>query len=218
MKPVDYLKVLLRRWWVIVLVMVIAGGSAYLLTRRQAAVYRSTQLILIQPSRSDFGLTEASRLLLEPAVVYLNSTLRAQDIIDDLELPMTAQELKENTTIASDSLRMVIQVDVDTPDPQMGNDIAEAWGQEYVDFRREQNQQVARADRVEAILPDVPVSEQIAPQPLFSGVAGIILGLLLGVILVFVMEFLESGVIRRRDDLEKAVDHVSVLATIPDND
>lgn len=215
MRFMDYVMVVVRRWWVIVLVAVIAAGSAFILSRSQPAVYRSTQLILIQPSRSDFGLTEASRLLLEPAVVYLNSTLRAQEIIDDLELPVTAQDLKDRTTIAADNLRMVIQVDVDMPDPELANRVAQGWGQTLVEYRRQQNQTVAREDRVEALLPDVPQARQIAPQPLINGIAGGILGLLLGIVLVFVLEFLESGVVRRRDDLERGLG-VTVLASIPE--
>lgn len=215
MRFMDSVMIVVRRWWLIALVVVIAAGSAYVISRSQSDVYRSTQLILIQPSRSDFGLTEASRLLLEPAVVYLNSTLRAQEIIDALELPFTAQELKDRTTIASDSLRMVIQVDVDMPDPTLGSRVAVAWGEALVEYRRQQNQTAAREDRVVAVLPDVPQSRQIAPQPLIAGIAGAVLGLLLGIVLAFVLEFLESGVIRRRDDLERSAG-VSVLASIPD--
>lgn len=214
MRLVDYVMIVVRRWWVIALLVLLAAGSAYVLTSRQPAVYRSTQLILIQPSRSDFGLTEASRLLLEPAVVYLNSTLRAQEIIDELELPITAQALTERTTIASDSLRMVIQVDVDMPDPEMGARIAQAWGQRLVEYRQQQNQAVAREDRVVALLPDVPQTRQIQPQPLINAIAGALLGLLLGVVLVYVIEFLESANIRRRDDLERAAG-IPVLTSIP---
>jgi capsular polysaccharide biosynthesis protein len=215
MRFMDSLMIVVRRWWLIALVVIIAAGSAYVISRSQPDVYRSTQLILIQPSRSDFGLTEASRLLLEPAVVYLNSTLRAQEIIDALELPFTAQDLKDRTTIASDNLRMVIQVDVDMPDASLGSRVAKAWGDALVEYRRQLNQIAEQADRVVAVLPDVPQSRQIAPQPLISGIAGAVLGLLLGIVLAFVLEFLESGVIRRRDDLERSA-RISVLASIPD--
>ncbi len=214
MKLTDYLGIVVRRWWVIALVMLMAAGSAYVVSSRQPAVYRATQLILIQPSRSDFGLTEASRLLLEPAVVYLNSTLRAQEIIDALQLPFTAQDLTERTTIAADSLRMVIQVDVDMPDPDMAAQVAQGWGQRLVEYRQQQNQTVAREDRVVALLPDVPQTTQIQPQPLIITVAAALLGLLVGVVLVYGLAFLESGNIRTRDDLERHVG-LSVMASIP---
>jgi len=214
MKLTDYVGIVVRRWWVIALVVLIAAGSAYVVSSRQPAVYRATQLILIQPSRSDFGLTEASRLLLEPAVVYLNSTLRAQEIIDELQLPLTAQNLTERTTIASDSLRMVIQVDVDMPAPDLAARVAQGWGQRLVEYRQQQNQTVAREDRVVALLPDVPQTAQIQPQPLIVTVAAALLGLLVGVMLVYGLAFLESGHIHTRDDLELRVG-VSVMASIP---
>ena len=103
----DALMIVARRWWVVVLLMVIAGGSTYVLSKRQTPIYRSTQLVLVQPSRSDFGLTEASRLLLNPLVVYLDSSRIAAKIIDDLQLPYTPQQLMESKTIAPDTLRMV---------------------------------------------------------------------------------------------------------------
>lgn len=209
----DYVMALTRRWWLIALLVVASAISAYALTSRQPAVFRATQLILIQPSRSDFGLTEASRLLLEPAVVYLSSTLRAQEIIDDLELPMTGQQLRDDTTIAADSLRMVIQVDVDAPTPDMASRIAQRWGQTLVEYRRQLNQTAAREDRVVALLPDVPQVRQTAPQPALNALAAAILGLLIGVVLVIALDYLESGMIRRREDLERI--DIAVLAHIP---
>ncbi len=214
MRFTDYALIVLRRWWLIALLMLIAAGSAYVLSSRQPAVYRSTQLILIVPTRSDFGLTEASRLLLEPNVVYLDSSLRASAIIDDLALNMTPQQLTEAATIAADSQRMVIQVDVDTPDPDTSARIAEAWGQQLVEYRRQQNQRAAQSDRVEAVLPDVPSTRQVAPEPVFNAVAGAILGLILGLVLAFVLEFIESAVIRSRADLERGAGLV-VLSSIP---
>jgi capsular polysaccharide biosynthesis protein len=214
MRLSETLMIVLRRWWLVALLGLIAAGSTYVLTSRQQPVYRSTQLVLIQPSRSDFGLTEASRLLLNPMVVYLRSSQIAASIIDELQLPYTPLQLLDNTTIAPDTLRMVIQVDVDSTDPEIGQSVARAWGQTLIDYRAQQNQIAAREDRVLAILPDVPSSSQIAPQPLFNAVAAALLGVLIGVALCFLLEFIESAVIRRRQDLERA--NLAVLASVPD--
>ncbi|KXK48304.1 MAG: hypothetical protein IT298_10715 [Chloroflexi bacterium] len=209
----DYLRALARRWWLIVLVAVIAAVGAYVLTSRQPAVYRSTQLVLIQPSRADFGLTEAGRLLLNSMVVYLDSSLIAQQIIDDLQLPTNAQTLMDNKTIAPDTLRLVVQIDVDNGDPAAGEAIAEAWGQALVDYRSRQNQTVAREDRVLALLPDRPTTTQVAPQPMLLTAAAAVLGLIVGVALALALESVESVIVRRREDFR--ADGINLLAVVP---
>lgn len=214
MNLTEYIRILWRRGWIMLLLAVIAGSTAFLLTRQQTPVFRATQLVLIQPSRTDFGLTEASRLLLNPAVVLLDSREIAEEIIEDLQLDMTPGQLKGDVTIAADQLRLTVQIDVNSTDSALASDVARAWGQRLVDFRAAENQTARREDRVNAIMPDEPSIGQIAPRPRLTGLAGAILGLLLGGVIVFVLEFLESGVIRRREDVESQVE-LEVLAMIP---
>lgn len=217
MRLVDYLQVLLRRWWIIALFTLITAGSAYAISTQLTPVYRATQLVLFQPSRADLGLTSAMRLLLDSSVVYLQSSFIASDIIEELQLSNTPDELMANVTIASDSLRLVVQIDYDTTDAIIGADIAEAWGQALVDFRRQQNELNAQEDRVIALLPDEPDSYLLAPVPWVNALAGALLGLLLGILLVFLLEYFESAVVRHRDDLERFME-IPVLAAIPKHD
>ena len=214
MKLSEYVRILVRRGWLMLLLAAIAGGSAYTLSKGQDPVYRSSQLVLVQPSRTDFGLAEASRSLLEPLVVYLNSEIRAEQVIETLQLDMTPGQLKSSVTIASDKFRMVIQIDVDNADGEVANRIASAWGQVLVDYRNEQNQLVRREDRVNALLVDYPRYHQQSPKPKINAIAGAILGFLVGAAMVFVMEYLESSIIRRNEDLERMVE-IPVLASIP---
>lgn len=216
MQLTDALMIVVRRWWVVLLLALIAAGSTYLLSSAQPPVYRATQLVLLQPSRSDFGLTEASRLLLNPLVVYLDSSQIAAQIIDDLQLPYTPEDLMARKTIAPDTLRMVIQIDVDLEDMAAAEAVARAWGGALVEYRNEQNQQAAREDRVLAVLPDVPVIQQIAPQALLNTAAALILGLILGIVAAFGVEAVERLVVRRRADLNQLT--LPVLASIPGRD
>ncbi|MBK8138775.1 MAG: hypothetical protein IPK52_23670 [Chloroflexi bacterium] len=213
MRLTDYTRVLVRRWWVILLLTVLAAAGTYVLSSRQPAEYRSTQLVLIQPSRADFGLTEAGRLLLNSMVVYLNSSIIAQQIIDDLQLTTTSDALLSKVTLAPDTLRLVVQIDVDSTDIETGEAVAEEWGRALIDYRNRQNQTVAREDRVLAMLPDKPSTSQVAPQPVLLTVAAAVLGLILGIALAFALDFIESAVIRRREDF--AAGDLPLLAAIP---
>ncbi len=214
MNLTEYLRILIQRGWILILLAVITGSTAYLVSREQTPEYRASQRVIIQPSRPDLGLSEASIRLLEPLVAIINSEQVAQEIIDDLRLDMTAGELKGNATIAADQLRMIIQIDVDSTDQEVAQAVASAWGQKLKDYRDEQNQTVNREDRVDAIISDFPAVSQIAPRPLLTGIAGGILGLIIGGLIIFALEFVESAIVRRREDLERNL-QIPVLSTIP---
>lgn len=213
----EYVRILLRRGWIFVLLAVIAAGSAYAFSRQQAPVYRATQNVVIQPSRADLGLAEASVRLLNSLVAIIDSEQRAQIIIERLALDLVPGELMSMTTIAADQFRLVIRIDVEGGNQSEAFDIARAWGQSLVDYRDEQNALARREDRVFAIMPDLPQMAQVAPKPTVNAIAGGILGLLVGGVIVFVLEYLESSVVRRREDLERSL-KVDVVATIPDFD
>jgi capsular polysaccharide biosynthesis protein len=63
-------------------------------------------------------------------------------------------------------------------------------------------------------LQDVARYTLLRPRPLINAAAGAILGLLLGGIIVFVLEYLESSIVRSREDVERSLD-IPVLAAIP---
>jgi capsular polysaccharide biosynthesis protein len=217
MNLLDYGRVLWRRGWIVLLVAALAAGSAYFLSTRQQPVYRSTQKVLIQPSRSDFGLTESSRLLLNNLSLYLDSTFTAAKVIDALQLDMRPDALKGSVTIVPNQLSLSIEIGVDLPDGELANRVAKAWGEQLVEFRNVENQKVRREDQVNAILQDNPTYSLLRPRPAINALAGALLGLLVGGMVVFVLEYLESSVVRRREDLERALE-TPVLASIPKND
>lgn len=217
MNLLEYGRILWRRGWIMVLLAVIAAASAYFLSSRQTPIYRSTQLVLIQPSRNDLGLTEATTRLMESYVVYLNSSDRAQEVINTLNLDMLARDLQSKATIAANRNNLTVQIDIDLPDGELANDVARTWGNLLVQYRTAENQTVRQEDRIDALLPDGARYRLLQPNILINTLAGAIIGFLLGGILVFVLEYLESSVVRRREDIERQLD-LPVLASIPHSD
>ena len=215
MNLIDYGRILLRRGWIVVLLAVIAAGGAYLYSKGQQPIYRSIQKVLIQPTRLDLSLTTSSQELLNSLSVYLDSTFIAQKVIDDLQLDMTPDQLKAAVDIEPVPISISIEISVDLPDGEVANRVAKEWGQQLVLYRDEQNQKVTRQDQVFAVLQDNPTYTLYEPKPSIYALAGGILGLLLGAILIFVLEYLESSIVRRREDVERVLE-MPVLATIPD--
>jgi capsular polysaccharide biosynthesis protein len=211
----DYVRILVRRGWVALLLAILAGGVAFVLSSQQQPVFRSTQTVLIQPSRFDLGLAEATNRLLESNVQYLDSTLRAQTIIERLRLDMTPQQLKGITTITANQNQLTVQIDVDLYSGELANNIAREWGNLLIQFRNEQNQTSRQEDRVNAILQDNPTYSLLRPRPPVNGIAGAVLGFLLGFGVILVLEFVDNLVVRSRADVERQLD-LPVLASIPD--
>lgn len=215
MNLIDYGRLLVRRGWIIVLLAIIAAGSAYVLSTRIQPVYRATQLVLIQPSRNDLGITESTLRLMNSYVVYLKSTERAQQVINNLQLDMLAGDLNGNATIQASRDNFTVQIDVDLTDAGIAGRVANEWGQLLVRYQETENQTRRQEDRIRALLPDGPSVGLLRPRPTINAAAGAVIGIVLGAVIVFVLEYLESSVIRRRDDLERVLE-IPVLATIPD--
>lgn len=212
----DYVRIVVRRGWIVILLAAIAAVSAYFLSSQQDPIYRATQIVLIQPSRTDLGLAEATNRLIENNVQYLDSTLRAQEVIEQLRLDMTPQQLKGISTITANRNNLTVQIDVDLYSGDLANDIAREWGNLLIQYRNEQNQIARREDRVFAALQDNPSYALLRPRPRINAVAGGVLGVLIGGVLILGLEFLESSVVRTRDDLERTLD-MTVLGSIPDH-
>ena len=215
MNLVEYGRIILQRGWIMLLLAVLAAGGAFLLSQLMTPVYRSTVQVLIIPSRSDFGLTQAAVQLLNNRVAYLQSDVVANNIIDELSLDMEAGFLRSRTIISPNRDALTIQIDVDMEDPAVGNQLATAWGLALVRWQEELNQEAQRLDRIRAQLQDNPRESLLRPNTRINVAIGAVAGLFLGAIIIFLLEFIESNVIRRREDIER-ISKLKVLAVIPE--
>lgn len=213
MNLMDYGRILMRRGWIVLLLAVLGAGSAYFFSTQQTTIWRATQRVLVQPIRADLSLTQSAKSLLAQYAAYLDSEFMAQRVIDKLRLDMTPATLMGMVEIAPIDLSLQIQIDVDMPQAEVAGAVAREWGLLLVDFRNRENQAALRQDRILAELQDNPAISLVQPRPTIYAAAGAVLGALVGALIVLVLEFLESNIIRRREDLERA--DLSVLASIP---
>lgn len=216
----DYGRILLRRGWIPVLLAVLAAGAAFAFSQFITPVYRSTQTILLVPSRSDFGLTQAVVQNLNNRVAFLRSDLVAQGIIDQLQLDMSPGELRSYTEFTAVRDNLTIQVDVDMPAPdaptadRLINPIAAGWGTALIQYQNDLNQRARSEDRITAQIQDNPKISLLRPNTRINVILGGLIGLFLGAVIVFVLEYVESGIVRDRRDIER--DGLRVLASIPE--
>jgi capsular polysaccharide biosynthesis protein len=216
----NYLRILWRRGWIMVVLAVVTAAAAFgfsLIIRERAPIYQSTARILVQPARTDLGQAQAAKQLLGPYEVWLNSTYRAQDVIDNLQLDMTPGELLNDMRVTSDIDQLVLKLEIENPDGDVANDIAREWAQLFIQWRDEKNQEVQRQDRIDAELADDPVYAIERPKVAINTAAGGILGFLVGLAIVFVLEYIESGIVRSPEDVNRYLD-LPLLAAIPGSD
>jgi capsular polysaccharide biosynthesis protein len=216
---VEYIRIFSKRWWIILVLLTGTAASAYLFSKLQKPIYQSTMQVTVLPARNDYGLAQTTKQLLRAYVSIIDSKTWAAQILrhfeqNGLPLDLTAEQLKGNVLIASYEDKNVIQIDVRDYDGEQANRIAKAWAEEFKIWRDQENAKVRKEDRVDVYLGDDPVYEQYRPQTKINVIAGAILGLLLAGILIFCLEWIESGIFRTPQDIERRLG-LTLLAAIP---
>ncbi len=211
----DYVRILRKRWWIIVLAVVVTTGSAVVFSELQHPQYTSTAEVIINPARPDFGAAQAANILLRPYMTVADSYEWAQDVIDELQLPMTPERLRANTHFAAEIDRMVIKIEVEDYDGDQANDIARTWANLLLQWREEENTRLRKEDRVEAILRDQPrYSQSWPPSTKIMLAAGVLFGLAIAGVIIFFQEWLEVGIIHTPQDIERQLGLI-VVGAIP---
>jgi capsular polysaccharide biosynthesis protein len=210
----DYVRILRRKGWIILVVAILTALAAFGFSKMQTEVYKSTLNLLVRPSRTDFGQSQAAKELLKTYEVWLYSSYRAQAVIDELQLDMTAQELLGDVEVASDNFSFMVSLAVENTDPNLANDIARTWGNQLIQWQVQENDKNRQEDRITIEFRDDPQVSLDRPNTKINTLAAFIFGALIGVILIFFLEWLESGVIQRGDDVERFLE-IPVIGTIP---
>lgn len=210
----DYLRILRQRGWVIVAMAVLTAVAAFGFSKMQTELYESNLKMLVLPSRTDFGQAQAAKELLRSYEQWLYSRYRAQAVINELQLDMTAEALLSDMKVASDNASFVIQMTVENSDPNLANDIATAWGNLLIQWQTANNDKLQKEDRITIEFLDDPQAGLSRPNTKINTAAGFVFGALVGVIVVFALEWVESGIVRRTEDVERYLD-IPVIGSIP---
>lgn len=214
---IEYFRVFWRRGWILVLSAALTACSALVFSIVQTPVYKSTVDVLVQPARTDFGLTQSAKLLLDSYVAFLDTETSAAQVIDVLQLDTLPKTLRGDVRIAAEAQRFLIRIEVENENGNLANDIARHWAQLLVQWRNDENQKQRREDRVTAVILDDPRYDLDHPRKGINSAAGAVLGVLIGVAVVLVLEYLEAGIVRTRKDVEYFLG-MSVLGSIPTHD
>jgi len=185
-----YARIILRRWLLIVALAVVAAAAAFGYASRAPRIYRAMAQLSVTPSIIEYFTGEAVQRLMSNYALQLGSKLFAAQIGERLQPAETADQLagKVHAIAVPSEYRIAIQVD--DPDPQRAQAIANAAASAFVDkIQRE----AAGRDRYDitvqplewADLPATPIS----PRPKRDALGAGVLGAVIGVALAFLLEF-----------------------------
>ncbi len=210
-----YLHILRKRGWIILLTAVIAGAAAFGFSKLQKPIYRAQILVSVLPARADWGLSNSTKDLLRNFQTNLLTHRMAQKVIDQAQLDMNSYELLAEVEANPEPDRFLIGIVAKDADPQTAIEIVQTLAQSFVDERETWNQQQDKGDRIDVTIVDNARDAPLwRPNTRLNALVGLLLGALVGVLIVFLLEWLESGVIRSPEDAERALG-LSVLGAIP---
>jgi capsular polysaccharide biosynthesis protein len=170
--------------------------------------------LFIQPARTDFGLTQSAKQLLSSYIGIIFNKRNADVVRADLGLDYSPDRIFNSTKVADDSARFAVQIEVRDYDGDVANRIAKQWALLFVDWRNTENAKQRREDRVDAILGDEPVYSQDYPRTSVNTIAGGILGGMVGLMIVIVLEWSQSDILRKESDIERKL-ALPVIGAIP---
>lgn len=212
----EYLRILWQRGWIIIVMAVVTTASAVAFSFVQPTVYRSTIFLNVIPARLDLGLTESIKSMMRNYAGNIRSNTTLQEVINRTGQDMTPETLRGNVAASPIMEDYVIQVDVKSGDPQVAQLMAQTIGVVFEERIKAQMLDQDVRDRLKVEKRDDAAPPVIhSPKKMINALAGGVFGVLLGVLVVLGLEWVESGIIRSADELERAAS-TAVLGVIPE--
>jgi capsular polysaccharide biosynthesis protein len=212
----QYARVFWKRGWIIILLAALTALSAIAFSKLQTPIFKSSVSLSVYPTRpSDYGQTLAIKNLLRLYVRQLQSPFITQQVIDKLQLDVTPEKFLTFVNFNADEADLVITIEARHPLSANAPKIAQTLSETFVSFHNQENLQIDQRDRIlVGLLNNATSPELFSPKTSVNAAAGAILGVLIGVIIVFVLEWLESDVVRTTEDVERYLG-VPALGLIP---
>jgi capsular polysaccharide biosynthesis protein len=183
-------------------------------------IYQASTQILINQAKSEQAVFSPSDVqtnlqLINTYNVIIKSPVILDKVVEDLDLKMTAAELNEKITVASEKDSQVVNVTVQDSDAtvaaQIANKTADVFQKEIASIMNVDNVSIlAKADVTENPAP-------IKPRPLLNVAIALVVGLMAGVGIAFLLEYF-NNTIKNEQDVEKilGLPILGIIATIDD--
>lgn len=216
----QYWDVLRKRWMIVVALPIIAaltsGVISYFMLK---PVYQASTTLIVGKKASEAGLAAAQMLdnnvllanqqLAKTYATIAQSRTVEQNVLKDLNLPLTVQGLDSMISINPVKTTEILEIMVTNTNPELAATIANTMATEFSKAVIE----IKKVDSVSivdtAVTPDRPVK----PNKRLNVLIAFVVGLMASVGMVFLLEYLDNTV-KTSEDVEKLLG-IPVLGVIP---
>lgn len=216
----QYWEVLRKRWIIVIALPLIAALTSGIISFYVIKpVYQASTTLIVGKKASEEGL--AALQMLDNSVLQANLQLAKtyaaiaqsrtveQNVINDLNLPLTVAELDEMISINPVKTTEILEISVLNTDPELAaaiaNSMASQFSKAVVDIKKVDSVSIVDS----AMTPINPVK----PNKQLNVLIAFIVGLMASVGLVFLIEYMDNTV-KTSDDVEKLLG-IPVLGVIP---
>ena len=211
----DILFILKKYAWIIILVAVLMAVAAYAYTVTMVVpMYSSTTRMMIKeltPEAQTVYSDSTSRIMLvNNCIEVLSGTEVMQEVVDELRLDMTPEELQKLVSISSPADTQALTISVVHPDPEMAKKLADKIGEIAEETLAKDIGVATLTTYQQAKTPKAPIS----PNPIKNTVMGGFLGGFFAAAIAILIRFINNR-IYTPEDAEKALG-LTVFAAIPE--
>lgn len=218
----DYFRIARRRRWLIALVFAACAGLALLYSSTRPPVYEATAKVFIGPRTVDkSNVADAlqeltfSRDFLASYAELLRGRALAERVVEQLQLKTSPANLVKRISANVVQDTRIIQVRVSDESRDGAALIANTAVQTFVSDIQQDFGGGATGVQATIVEPAIPPASRSAPAPMRDGILGGFLGLMIGIGGAVLLEQMDTR-LRTREDVERALDPIPVLVTVPE--
>jgi capsular exopolysaccharide synthesis family protein len=125
-----YFSIFLQKWWLILIVTLVAGAANFFISSRMTPIYQSSTTVLVNEAPGTKSVDYTS-VLMSKQLTSTYSLMMANDLVlrkaaDQIGLANPLEEIKKWITVTPVRDTQIIQVTVDTTNPELSSKIANA--------------------------------------------------------------------------------------------
>jgi capsular polysaccharide biosynthesis protein len=212
----DYIRIIKRRGWIVILVAILTAAAGYGFSKAQVTIYEASVKMTVRPARADWGLSNTVGSLLRSLAGDITTHSFLAKVIDRAQLDMTTDDLLDGKTVfvKDEAADFTITVTVRDPSQQVAIQIVNTIATLFVQQREEWNNLQDKRDRIDVEIRDeARFASVYSPKTQINVAAGGVLGALVGSVIVFILEWLQAGVVHSTQDVERL--GIPALGAIP---
>ena len=203
-----------RRILVIVAALLIGAAAAGMYTQFLVTpMYSASPMMLVltkETTLSSLADLQIGSQLTQDYSMLLTTRTVMQEVVDNLELDMTYEELEECITISYPDDTRIMEITVEYPDPEMAKTIVDEVASVGADFIGDQMEVVPPKVVEDGEVPEHQTSPSLKKNIAVGGLAGFVLAAGIVVLLTIMDDTIKS-----EEDVERYLG-MSTLASIPD--